>query len=188
MKKKSAFQILKKSLVFAPVLSYPNFDQPYQIDTDTCEFGVVAFLSQDSHPLAYYSKKLSSVRQKASTYARELWAVTDVVQRWRYYLLGHQFEIRTDYQSLKNLLSQSIQMPDQKFFLSKLLGFNFTITYKPGKKNLAVDALSRVSANVEPMGVTFNSMVSILKINSWTVYWLTCYRIHSMRVLKRNRK
>lgn len=75
----------------------PNLTEPFQIDTDACELGVGAILSQEGHPLAYYSKKLSGVRQKASTYTRELWAVTDAVQKWRHYLLGHQFEIRIEH-------------------------------------------------------------------------------------------
>lgn len=102
-KEEFAFCSLKEALISAPVLNYPNFGRPFQIDTDACEFGVRAVLSQDGHPLAYYSKKLSSVRQKASIYARELWAITGVVQKWHHYLLGHKFEIRTDHRSLKNL-------------------------------------------------------------------------------------
>lgn len=62
IREETAFQELKKALISAPVLSYPNFDRPFQIDTDACEFGVGAVLSQDGHPLAYYNKKLSSVR------------------------------------------------------------------------------------------------------------------------------
>jgi hypothetical protein len=41
-------------------------------------------------------------------------------------------------------MEQSLQTPDQQEWLHKFLGYDFTIEYKPGKENLAADALSRV--------------------------------------------
>lgn len=96
--------------------------------------------------VAYFSKKLSALRQRASTYAKELWAITESVKRWRHYLLGGTFTIRTDHHSLKNLLNQIIQTLEQQFFLTKLLGYSYDIVYRRGKDNIAVDALSRLPA------------------------------------------
>lgn len=81
-----AFHELKKILVTAPVLVYPNFELPFVMETDACEVGVGAVLLQLEHPVAFYSKKLSALRQHASTYAKELWAITDSVRQWRHYL------------------------------------------------------------------------------------------------------
>ncbi|XP_077252438.1 uncharacterized protein LOC143891808 [Tasmannia lanceolata] len=83
----------------------------------------------------------------ASTYARELHAITQAVKKWTQYLLGRRpFIIRTDHRSLKELMSQVIQTPEQQQYLSKLLEFTYTIMYKPGKENKAADPLSRVSS------------------------------------------
>jgi len=51
--------------------------------------------------------------------------------------------IRTDQKSLKSLTDQAIQTLAQQAWLHKLLGYDFTIEYKPGHDNLAADALSR---------------------------------------------
>ena len=59
-------------------------------------------------------------------------------------MLGNTFHIYTDHKSLKNLLTQTIQTPKQQKWLTKLIGYNFEIHYKPGKENLVADALSRV--------------------------------------------
>lgn len=59
-------------------------------------------------------------------------------------MLGNTFHIYTDHKSLKNLLTQTIQTPEQQKWLTKLIGYNFEIHYKPGKENLVADALSRV--------------------------------------------
>lgn len=125
-----AFELLKEALVSAPVLAYPDFSLPFIVETDACNIGVGAVLAQLEHPVAYYSRKLSSVRQKASTYAKELWAITEAVRKWRHYLLGGTFVIRTDHHSLKNLLEQTIQTPEQQYFLTKLLGYSFKIVYR----------------------------------------------------------
>lgn len=77
-------------------------------------------------------------------YVRELSAITDSVAKFRHYLFGHYFVIRTDHASLKHLGTQVIQTPEQEACLPKLLGYRFTIEYKPGKHNQAADALSRV--------------------------------------------
>lgn len=58
--------------------------------------------------------------------------------------MGHQFIIRTDHQSLKCLLDQSLQTPEQQAWLHKFIGFDFKIEYRPGKENLAADALPRM--------------------------------------------
>jgi hypothetical protein len=52
--------------------------------------------------------------------------------------------IKTDQKSLKSLLDQSLQTPEQQAWLHKFIGFDFQIEYKPGKENVADDALSRV--------------------------------------------
>lgn len=57
--------------------------------------------------------------------------------------MGRFFTIRTDHKSLKELFHQVIQTPEQQFYVQKLLGYTFSIEYKTGASNLAVDALSR---------------------------------------------
>jgi hypothetical protein len=75
---------------------------------------------------------------------REFRANTETLAKFRHYLLGHKFIIRTDQKSLKALLDQTLQTPEQHAWLHKFIGFDFTIEYKPGKENQAADALSRV--------------------------------------------
>jgi len=93
--------------------------------------------------ISYFSKLFCPCLSKASTYIRELHAITSAVKRWRQYLLVHYFVIQTDHRSLKELLTQVIQTLEQQFYLSKLLGYHYNIQYKPRKTNTVVDALSR---------------------------------------------
>lgn len=79
----------------------------------------------------------------SSTYIRELYAIATAIKKWRQYLLGSRFTIQTDHKTLTHLMEQVVLTPEQQHYLSKLLGFEYTITYKPGKDNLVVDALSR---------------------------------------------
>ncbi|GMJ14651.1 hypothetical protein HRI_005134300 [Hibiscus trionum] len=81
--------------------------------------------------------------QTASTYHREMFAITQAVGKWRPYLLGRRFTIITDQRSLRELTQQTIQTPEQQRWLSKLIGYDFEIKYRPGKLNEAADALSR---------------------------------------------
>lgn len=83
----------------------------------------------------------------ASTYVRELHVIVFAVQKWWQYLLGHSFTIFTDLKSLRELMSQVVQTPEQHYYLSKLLGFDYTIQYKVGSSNAVVDALSRTNSS-----------------------------------------
>ncbi|MCH99118.1 putative retroelement, partial [Trifolium medium] len=56
---------------------------------------------------------------------------------------GHFFIIQTDHKSLKELLTQVIQTPEQQHYISKLLGYHYEIQYRPGSTNVVADALSR---------------------------------------------
>jgi hypothetical protein len=48
-----------------------------------------------------------------------------------------------DHYSLKYLLDQSLATIPQHHWVGKLLGFDFTVDYKPGATNAVADALSR---------------------------------------------
>ena len=139
-----AFAQLKQAITSAPVLALPQFELPFTLETDASGTGIGAVLSQNNHPIAFFSKKLGPRMQKQSAYTREFFAITEAIAKFRHYLLGHKFTIRTDQKSLKSLTSQALQTPEQQAWLHKLLGYDFTIEYKPGKENIAADALSRV--------------------------------------------
>ncbi|WVY91245.1 hypothetical protein V8G54_036759 [Vigna mungo] len=139
----AAFEQLKLAITQAPVLAMPDFSKPFVLETDASGVGIGAVLSQEHHPIVFFSKKLSAAMQKQSTYTREFYAITEAIAKFRHYLLGHKFVIRTDQKGLKSLMEQAIHTPEQQKWLHKLLGYDFTIEYKPGKDNIAADSLSR---------------------------------------------
>uniref|UniRef100_A0A453JGH4 Reverse transcriptase domain-containing protein n=1 Tax=Aegilops tauschii subsp. strangulata TaxID=200361 RepID=A0A453JGH4_AEGTS len=61
------FDLLKQAMVTTPVLALPNFDKPFAIKTDACDTGIGAVLTQEGHPVAYFSKALGARNQKLST-------------------------------------------------------------------------------------------------------------------------
>lgn len=79
----AAFDTLKQALTSAPVLSLPDFQLPFTIETDASAIGMGAVLSQRGHPIAYFSKPFSPKLLRASTYVRELFAITAAVKKWR---------------------------------------------------------------------------------------------------------
>ncbi|XP_028223682.1 uncharacterized protein LOC114405278 [Glycine soja] len=77
----TAFETLKQALTSAPVLTLPNFQLPFTIETDASAIGMGAVLSQQGHPIAYFSKPFSQKMLRASTYVRELFAITAAVKK-----------------------------------------------------------------------------------------------------------
>lgn len=101
-------------------------------------------LTQRGYAIAFFSKLFCLRMQHASTYVRELHAITTAMRKWRQYLLGHKFTILTDHRSLRELMSQIIQTLEQQFYLAKLLGFDYDIQYKTRVSNIVADSLSRI--------------------------------------------
>ncbi|XP_026451123.1 uncharacterized protein LOC113351333 [Papaver somniferum] len=92
---------------------------------------------------ALKKKPLGPRAATLSTYEKEFLAIVTAVQRWKHYLQGTKFIIKTDHQSLKYLLEQKFITAFQQKWLIKLLGFDYKIQYKKGCDNVLADALFR---------------------------------------------
>lgn len=128
---------LKKSLVSAPVLAYPDFSRLFILDTDASVTGNGAVLSQIDHDgtewvIAYASRLLSKPER--------IYCVT-FTQRFRHFLMGHRFTVRTDHGSLtwlKNFKEPEGQMAR---WLERLQEFDFANVHRQGRKHSNADAL-----------------------------------------------
>ncbi|KAI3753279.1 hypothetical protein L2E82_25328 [Cichorium intybus] len=138
-----AFNDLKQALLTTPVLRLPDFSKSFVIECDASSDGIGAILSQEDHPVAYFSKGFSPSNRFKSAYDRELLALVLAIQKWSHYLLGRHFLIRTDHYTLKFLLEQRITTTEQQRLLLKLMPYDFSIVHKAGKENKGADALSR---------------------------------------------
>jgi hypothetical protein len=145
-----AFHTLQHALTQAPVLSLPDFNTTFFIETDASAVGVGVVLMQKGHPLAFLSKALGPKSRGLSTYEKEYLAVILAVQQWRYYLQHTEFIILTDHKSLTQLNEQRLHTPWQHKVFTKLLGLQYKIQYRPGSENRVADALShRVDAECQ---------------------------------------
>ena len=69
-------------------------------------------------------------------------AIMHALAKWRQYLLGSKFSIRTDHNSLQYLPRQKTLFTEQQKWMEKLSTFDMEIIHKKGKDNVAADALS----------------------------------------------
>ena len=56
-----AFGELKRRLTSAPVLKFSEFNKPFEVYTDASDFAVGGVLMQEGRPVAFESKKLSTL-------------------------------------------------------------------------------------------------------------------------------
>jgi hypothetical protein len=139
-----AFDSLKHAMSTTPVLTLPDFNIPFVVETDASEVGVGAVLMQKDQPVAFLSKALGPAHQKLFIYEKEFLALIMAVEKWRPYLQRQEFLIRTDHKSLSYLCEQNLHSDMQRKAMTRLMGLQFKVVYRKGKENVAADALSRV--------------------------------------------
>ena len=69
---------------------------------------------QQGHPIACISKALAPKHHSLSAYEKELLPVVYAVEKWKAYIIGRHFIIKTDHFSLKYILEQKITTPFPK--------------------------------------------------------------------------
>jgi hypothetical protein len=143
-----SFQELRSRLVAAPILAFPDFSKTFLLDTDACETGIGAVLSQEHDGLervvAYASRTLSKAERKYCVTRKELLAVVTFMRHFRPYLLGHHFILRTDHSSLQWIYSMKEPEGQLARWLEQIQEFDVEVVHRRGKCHQNADALSRL--------------------------------------------
>ena len=145
-----AFDTLKKAFTTAPILTYPDFQKPFFLETDASDFALGAVLSQSDdegrlHPVAFHSRKFTAAEINYEIHDKELLAIVNSFQEWRHFLEGAQrpVTVYTDHKNLEYFMSAKVLNRRQARWSISLSRFNFVITYRPGSQQIRSDALSR---------------------------------------------
>ena len=141
-----AFKSLKIKLIDSPMLSYPVDNEIFILVTDASNVGVGAVLSQMvdgvERVLAYGSQPLSNSQRNYCTTMGELLAVVIFIGKFKHFLYGRHFLVRTDHASLVWLTN--LKNPEGMLarWLSILGAYDFEIQHGPGAKHGNADGLS----------------------------------------------
>jgi transposase InsO family protein len=144
-----AFEQLKEAMCTAPVLTTPDFTKTFIVECDASGNGIGVVLMQEGRPLAFESRPIKGRDLHKPIYEKEMMAILHALKKWRPYLIGRHFKVKTDHDSLKYFLEQRLSSEKQQKWVTKILGYDFEIVYKKGKQNVVVDALSRKDEDVE---------------------------------------
>jgi hypothetical protein len=137
------FQHLKKLLTSDPILRITDPNEDFIVCTDACIEGIGGVLSQSGFFICYESRKLKEHARHYATHDLELEAIVHALRKWRHYLMGKRFEMRTDPNDMKYLIDQTTLNARQSTWLEFLCEYDFDIKHIKGKENKVVDALNR---------------------------------------------
>jgi len=62
-------------LTTALVLRFPDFSKVFEVTCDASGVGISGVLSQENHPIVFFSEKLKKAKERYDVYDRELYAV-----------------------------------------------------------------------------------------------------------------
>ena len=77
------FDTIKSLSSRETLLSYPNFDKPFEIHTDSSKLQLGSVISQKGKPIAFYSRKLNPAQVNYTTTERELIFIVKTQKEFR---------------------------------------------------------------------------------------------------------
>jgi hypothetical protein len=166
-RQQQAFDEIKKRMCEEPLLIIPDPALPYVVETDASGFAYGASLQQDQgkglQPVAFLSRKMIPAERNYATHEQELLAIVRALREWRHYLHGAHFTVYSDHGPLRYMQTQPHLTSRQARWQEILSEFDFTIEYKPGKKNVVADALSRRADHKETLAAVSSANVASLR-------------------------
>ena len=143
-----AFQTLKTAITQAPVLIFPNYNQPFELTTDASASGLGAVLMQrvngKAHPIAFASRKTSPPERKYSATDLEMLAIVWSLKHFKEIIYGYDITVFTDHQPLTYMCKDTSNFVGKHARWSNtFFEFNPNVKYTPGATNHVADALSR---------------------------------------------
>ncbi|UYV66064.1 K02A2.6-like [Cordylochernes scorpioides] len=149
-----AFKDIKEKLVHSTLLVHFDPRKRQILSCDASGVGIGAVLSQvqgdnDKRPVAFASRTLTPAEKKYSQLEREALGIVFGVTRFRNYLLGNSFTLRTDHKPLVTLFSENKGIPTiaanriQRWAII-LSAYQYKIEYIKGTSNTEADVLSRL--------------------------------------------
>jgi hypothetical protein len=140
---KRVSQHLKQLLTSAPILRIVDPNEYFIVFIDACKEGLGGVLTQNGFVICYESRKLKENERHYATHDLELAAIVHALRKWRHYLMGKRFELRTYHNGLKYLFDKPTLNSRQTRWLEFLSEYDFDIKHIKGKENKVVDTLSR---------------------------------------------
>ena len=148
----SLVQEVQRAIASAPALSAFDPSRRTILTCDASDVGCGARLSQSTNDgleevVSYASKTFSQAEQKYSVVEKEALGCVWAVEKWRPYLWGRRFTIRTDHQALCSIygLKGSNRVGRRVArWEARLSEYSFEIEYLPSARNLVADGLSRL--------------------------------------------
>lgn len=178
-----AFNKLKDNLIFAPIITSPDWSLLFEIMCEASDFIIGAFLGQCInkvfYTIYYASKTLNESHLNYNITEKELLVVVYAVDKFISYLMGIQVIVHTDYLALKYLLQKKEVKPTLIRWVLLLQEFDMEIRDKNGSKNVVVDHLSRLlteqdEANALPIREVFQD-VQLLQVKTSNLLWSADY-------------
>lgn len=179
-----SFEAVRNLLVSAPILSCPNFDKPFMVQTDASAYGLGAVLSQKCEDgdrvISYLSRALTRQEQNYSTTERECLAVIWAVEKLRPYLEGQKFTVVTDHHSLVWL--QNLKDPVGRLarWALRLQSYDYEIIHRKGKEHIVPDFLSRTIPEVNEAVVQQENNNSVVN-DPWYTKMLSLVEKYPLR-------
>ena len=148
-KQQEALNILKKKMIEAPILGYPDNTKEYILMTDASGKGLGAVLSQKDEQnrevvIAYASKSLNKAEQNYPITEQECLAIRWAVEYFHKYLIEKPFIVITDHSALRTLMTTQKPKGRRARWIMELQQYNFKVIHRAGKSNANADALSRI--------------------------------------------
>ena len=146
----SAFKQLKEMLCSSVTLKLPDRQGRFIVSCDASDKAVGFVLEQSDvsggrRPVAFGGRKLNKAECNYSTTEKECLAVIEALKAYRPYLLGHEFDLFTDHEALKWLLTRTKEHSGRLWrWVDKFREFQCKVHHIAGSKNTVADALSRV--------------------------------------------
>ena len=137
---RSAFYKLKKAVMSAPVLAYPDPNKEYLLKTDASKLELGAVLSQKQsdgryHLVAFRSRALHGVKVNYHSTKLKFLAMKWSIEHFQIYLLGRCFKVHTDNNPLMYFLTSPNMDATKQRWINELVKCDFSLKYQKSKNN-----------------------------------------------------
>ena len=122
-----AFEHLKEAMCLALVLATPDFTKNFIVECDASGNQIGDVVMQVGRPITFESCTIKGKYLQKAIYEKKMLTILHALKKWRPYLMGRHFKVKTDHDSLKYFLEQRISSEEQKKWVTRMLGYDIEI-------------------------------------------------------------